>query len=79
MPEMNFYSEDVSGRAALPQVAGHKGNEHRPANDHAEQVTGDDSAKYDTTLGDWLDKRDLPWLVPMILCFVIMGIVEVLG
>ncbi|WP_322470264.1 hypothetical protein SOM08_06060 [Hydrogenophaga sp. SNF1] len=32
-----------------------------------------------TTLGGWLDKRDLPWVVPMVLCFVIMGIVEVLG
>lgn len=36
-------------------------------------------AKRGTTLGGWLDKRDLSWVVPMVLCFVIMGIVEVLG
>lgn len=35
-------------------------------------------AKRGATLDGWLDKRDLPWVVPMVLCFVIMGIVEAL-
>lgn len=30
-------------------------------------------------LGGWLDKRDLPWVAVVVLCFVVMGAAEVVG
>lgn len=46
-----------------------------PLGDCAEQAP---IAPQPTRIG-WIDKRDLPWLVMTVLCFVVIGIAEVLG
>jgi hypothetical protein len=36
-------------------------------------------AERGVVLSGWVDKRDLPWMATIVLCFALMGIAEVLG